>query len=166
MAWGQDGEASAFTWTEKLTTADPLPLEWWKCARKQITISSLEWLNIFHHVEHRGDVGTRFPDSSNTLGCYNKPLSFFLIHLLGPHCSLGGSQKGEKMKNELLKFKASSHFSSYVWKTIFLIVEWMGAAAWGGDLMSVSKCFRTRLKKQKNNQQRILVSDIFTQRKN
>lgn len=40
MAWGQDGEDSAFTCSEKLTTADPLPLEW--CARKQITISSLE----------------------------------------------------------------------------------------------------------------------------
>lgn len=52
-----------------------------------------------------------YTDSSNTLGCYNKPFSFLLIHHLGPRCSLGGRKRGRrKMKNELLKFRASSHF--------------------------------------------------------
>lgn len=30
------------------------------------------------HVEHRGDVGTQYIDSSNTPGHYNKPLSLLL----------------------------------------------------------------------------------------
>lgn len=121
MAWGQDEEASAFICSEKLTTADQLPLEWGKCARKQITISFLEMVK--HPLARRAPRWC-YTDSSNTLGCYNKPLSFLLIHHLGHRCSLGGSQKGEKkMKNELLKFKASPHFSGYVWKTIFLIVR-------------------------------------------
>lgn len=89
-----------------------------------------------------------YNDSNDTPGWYNKPPQQF--NHLGPRCSLGvGPKRGEGGGGEINS--KHLHFPGMYKTTYFSLWEWMGAAAWGADLMSVPECCRGRYLKKKKN---------------
>lgn len=103
----------------------------------------IRWLNIRQCAQHQGDVGattqaTLQADTISLLSSSSYGPS--LQSWCGP--KRGGEGEGGEINSKHLHFPGM--YETTLW-------EWMGAAAWGADLMSVPECFRGRYFKKNNN---------------